>query len=145
LIVAGTITLPMIGNDDIGAWTHLLRVGVFEHTVVSVLGGDNSWPAIAPVLLALAVAAALAVSATRPLPTSREGLFPAGAVICWALIAAFGSRPLSGSEAATGDAVTLVAAAAGASLAFLAAAAIVRMRPWEEGWIAREAQRELSS
>jgi hypothetical protein len=146
LVVAGTITLPLIGNDDIGAWTHLLHVGVFEHTVVSVLGGDNSWPAIAPVLLALIAAIALAVSATRPLPVRGEGPWPAVAVVLWTLVAAFASRPLSGSEAATGDAITLIVTAAGASLLFLAVAAIVRVRPWEQGWLARaEAQRELSS
>jgi hypothetical protein len=145
LIVAGTITLPTIGNDDIGAWTHLLRVGVFEHTIISVLGGDNSWPAIAPVLLALAVAITLGVFATRPLPQSREGLLPFAALLTWTMIAALASRALSGSEASSGDALALIVTAAGVSLLFLVGAAIVRTRPWE-GWFARaEAQRELSS
>jgi hypothetical protein len=146
LTVACTTTLPLIGNDDIGAWTHLLRVGIFEHTVVSVLGGDNSWPAIAPVLLALVVAIVLGLSATRPFPTSREGFLPLAAVIGWGMVAAFGSRALSGEEASTGDAVLLVAMAAGASLLFLLARAIVRARPWEQRGFARaDAQRELSS
>jgi hypothetical protein len=146
LIVVGTITLPMIGNDDIGAWTHLLRVGVFEHTFVSVLGGDNSWPAIAPVLLALAVAVALGLSATRPFPASREGLLPVAAVLGWALIAAFASRALSGPEASTSDALLLIAGAAGASLLFLIVRATARAWPWERrSLVTAEAQRELSS
>jgi hypothetical protein len=145
LTVTATITLPMIGNEDIGAWTHLVRVGVFEHTIISVLGGDNSWPAIAPVLLAVVVAIALGLSVTR-LNAVREGLWPAAAVLCWALAAALLSRPLSGPEASTGDAVLLIAAAAGAALAMLSILWIVRTRPWEQHWTARaEAQRELSS
>jgi hypothetical protein len=146
LLVTATTTLPLIGNDDVGAWTHLVRVGVFQHTFVSVLGGDNSWPAIAPVLLALAVAIGFAVAAT-PKAVSREGWWPVLAVIAWALVAALGSRPLSGSEAATGDAVLLVVGATLLALIALAVAFVGRERPWEREWIGSRArpQRELSS
>jgi hypothetical protein len=146
LIVAATITLPLIGNDDIGAWTHLIRVGVFEHTFVSVLGGDNSWPAIAPVLVAIGAAVVLGLSATPRLPAIREGPWPVAVVLSWALAAALLSRPLSGSEASSSDAVLLIAAAAGISLFALLVTAVVRAAPWEQRWPGRaEAQRELSS
>jgi hypothetical protein len=146
MIVAATVTVPLIGNDDIGAWTHLIRVGVFEHTIVSVFGGDNSWPAMAPVLLALAASIALGVSATRRPPPVREGIWPAMAVLSWALVAAFVSRLLSGSEADTGDALRLIAVAGGVSLLMLAIAALARAAPRTERLHPRaEAQRELSS
>jgi hypothetical protein len=146
LIVAATITVPLIGNDDIGAWTHLIRVGVFEHTIISVFGGDNSWPAVAPLLLALAASIALGISATRPPPAAREGVWPAVAVLCWALVAAFASRLLSGDEADTGDALRLIAVAGGISLLTVLALTLARAAPWAERWQGRaEAQRELSS
>jgi hypothetical protein len=147
LTVSATITLPLIGNDDIGAWTHLLRAGIFEHTVVSVLGGDNSWPAIAPVLLALLAAAVLAIAATPRIPRVREGVLPVAAVLAWVFFATVVARALSGAEASSGDAVALIAGAALASLTLLAVMAIVRTRPWEQRWLfgRAEAQRELSS
>jgi hypothetical protein len=146
LSIAATITLPMLGNEDIGAWTHLIRAGVFEHTIVTVFGGDNSWPAILPVLLALVGSVALAASATGKLPRMGEGVWPAAVVMLWALVAAFVSRSLSGSEASSGDAVLLIAFAAGTSLVVLALIALRRAAPWTQRWAPRaEPQRELSS
>jgi hypothetical protein len=68
------------------------------------------------------------------------------AVLCWALVAAFVSRLLSGSEADTGDALRLIAVAAGVSLLTVAAVTLARAAPRDERLHPRaEAQRELSS
>ena len=129
LSVAATITLPLIGNDDIGAWTHLLRVGIFEHSVISILGGNNSWWALSPVLVALAAAIGLGVAATPSTRPEREGLWPVAALAAWGLAASLGLVVLSGAEAPSDRAFTLLALCGGAALAVLGAvAATERLR-----------------
>ena len=67
LMATATVTLPLIGNDDVGYWGHIVDLESFEHTVVSVAGFDNGWPALAPFLAALLGAALLArARADRP-------------------------------------------------------------------------------
>jgi hypothetical protein len=149
LMVAGTITLPLIGNGDIGAWTHLLDAGIFEHTVVSSLGGDNSWPAIAPVFAALALAVAFATRATGSQELAREGALPFAAIACWALVAAL-APVLFGQDSAGANnrqALILILIAATVSVVTLTAALLVEQRPWERRLLAGRggAQRGVTS
>ena len=53
LMATATVTLPLIGNDDIGYWWHIVEIETFEHTIASVAGLDNGWLALAPFLAAL--------------------------------------------------------------------------------------------
>jgi hypothetical protein len=136
LSTAATMTLPLIGNDDIGAWAHLVQAGVFEHSVVSILGGDDSWGAIAPVLVAIMAAIALAVAATPRVSIRAERVLPVLALAAWALAATLGLILLSGPEAASDRAFALLGVALGASLVTVAVAAALerRTRPLPSGW-----------
>jgi hypothetical protein len=135
LAIAATTTLPMIGNDDIGAWTHLVQVGVFEHTVVSILGGDDSWGAIAPVLAAMLAAVALAAAATPRVSIRAERLRPVLALAAWAVAATLGLILVSGPEAPSDRAFALLGSGFGAALLVLALAAALerRARPVPSG------------
>jgi hypothetical protein len=123
VMATATVTLPLIGNDDVGYWGNVVRHESFEHTVASALGLDNGWLAIAPFLAALLAAAILAARATGPLEWSgRERLVAAGAVVGWAVLAValpeYRGRDLGPGPHAV---VPLIAAAAAAGLAALAA------------------------
>src|SRR5439155_7479719 len=146
LTIAAATTLPLIGNDDIGAWTHLVRAGVFEHTVVSVLGGDDSWGAIIPVFAALAGSVVFAVKASPRMSLSGGTTRAAAVVACWAAVAIAGAWALSGDEAQSGRALVLILGVAVASLVTSLAAILSEQRPWARGWLgSAEPQRELRS
>lgn len=88
LMATATVTLPLIGNDDIGYWGHVVELQTFEHTVLSTAGLDNGWPALLPFLAALLGAAALAARATGPVEwRSRERIVAVGVVLLWAVLA----------------------------------------------------------
>ena len=88
LMATATVTLPLIGNDDIGYWGHIVELETFEHTVLSVAGLDNGWLALLPFLAALLGAAVLAARATGPVEwRSRERLAAVGIVLLWAVLA----------------------------------------------------------
>ncbi|HYH58374.1 MAG TPA: hypothetical protein VD790_04035 [Thermoleophilaceae bacterium] len=122
LMATATATIPLIGNDDIGYWAHIVGLENFEHTVLSLAGLDNGWPALTPFVLALLLAAVLAARATGPVEwRARERLVAAGIILAWALLAVllpeYRGRDL-GPDSHT--VVPLVAAAAAAGLLALA-------------------------
>ena len=126
LMLAATTALPLIGNGDIGIWGHLLKVGIFEHTVVSVLGGDNSWPAVLPVLAAAAAAVAFARAATVRLDLARDARLAFAVLGAWAALAVLLPRvlveapdagPTAGAAAVIAGVTLLAAAALAVSLA----------------------------
>jgi hypothetical protein len=122
LMATATVTLPLIGNDDVGYWAHLVDTETFEHTVLSVAGLDNGWLALMPFLLALAGAALLAARATGPVNwRGRERAAAAGIVVAWALLAValpeYRGRDLGPDSH---DVIPLILAAAAAGLAALA-------------------------
>ena len=128
LMATATATLPLIGNDDVGYWGHIVDLASFEHTVVSVAGLDNGWFALAPFLAALLGAALLAARATGPVEwRSRERLAAVGAVVLWGVLAVavpeYRGRDLGPDSHAV---VPLIAAAAAAGLIALAASTPVR-------------------
>jgi hypothetical protein len=88
LMATATATLPLIGNDDIGYWGHIVDLETFEHTVASVAGLDNGWLALAPFLAALLAAAVLAARATGPVEwRARERLAACAVLVIWAVLA----------------------------------------------------------
>ena len=122
LMATATATLPLIGNDDIGYWGHIVELETFEHTIASVAGLDNGWLALSPFLLALVGSALLAARATGPVEwRSRERLAAVGIVVLWAVLAValpeYRGRDL-GVE--SHPVVPLIAAAAAAGLVALA-------------------------
>lgn len=147
--VVATITHPLVGYEtETVVWARLLRQGLFQPTIVSAFGAGRGWGAIWPFLLAAAAALALAARATPRLRVSARGLsLAAGALACWALLAALAPTLLGidhralVSIARAGDATALhkgfgsyplkamapIAACAG--LLALAAMAGLRRRP----------------
>lgn len=128
-MLTATLTFPLIGDNAIGFWGKLLKASNFEPTVATPLGAGHGWGAIAPVLIAAALAAALAASATGRLPqvqgdTRRAAL----AVVGWGAAAIVVPWALGGLSALRGDggAAELIAAFALAGLAVVGAVALTR-------------------
>ena len=128
LMATATTTLPLIGNDDIGYWAEIARQANFEHTVASVAGLDNGWPALLPFLAALLGAALLAARATGPVEwRSRERLVAVAVVVGWAVLAValpeYRGRDLGPDSHPV---IPLIAAAAAAGLVAIAASTPLR-------------------
>ena len=128
LMATATMTLPLLGNDDIGYWAEIVGMASFEHTLASVAGLDNGWVALAPFLLVLLAAAVLAARATGPVEwRSRERLAAVGIVIGWAVLAValpeYRGRDL-GPE--SHSVIPLVGAAAAAGILALAVSTPLR-------------------
>jgi hypothetical protein len=128
LMATATVTLPLIGNDDIGYWGHIVELETFEHTIASLAGLDNGWLALSPFLLALVGSAVFAARATAPVEwRSRERLAAVGIVVLWAVLAValpeYRGRDL-GVE--SHPVVPLIAAAAAAGLVAVAVSTPLR-------------------
>lgn len=100
-MIAATVTYPLIGPGATDEWTTRIGQARFQHTILSVLGLDNGWVAIAPVLLAFLAAAVLAARATPTLAWHRERRLAWGALAAWGVLAAvvaplFGEAEISG-------------------------------------------------
>jgi len=100
-MAAATVTYPLVGTADTGQWVDRVGAANFQHTLLSVLGLDNNWIAIAPVLAAFAGAAVLAVRATPRLAWRRDGRLAWTALAAWALAAAV-LAPALGEEQISG-------------------------------------------
>ncbi|MDQ4029673.1 MAG: hypothetical protein M3168_01390, partial [Actinomycetota bacterium] len=55
-MTVATAAEPMLDGDDTDHWLFRWRHGIFSHSVVTLAGGPGGWPAVAPFLLAVAVA-----------------------------------------------------------------------------------------
>jgi hypothetical protein len=143
MAVAATVTLPMIGNGDTGYWAHVISIGRFEHTVLSVLGAGNGWLALSPLFAALLVGVALAVLATPRLRLARQASLAAVAVAGWGCLAVLTPRVPANTTGPNNDVLPLVAACVAASLLVLSVSAALERRPRLEALIGRrrEAQR----
>jgi hypothetical protein len=122
-MLAASLTFPLIGDDGTGTWVNDLANGTLEHTVLTVVGIQTAWLAIAPAVAALLCAVALAARAT---PQVRLGdvRLAAVAVVAWAAVSVVGPSvagdpiaPLAGGPAA----LTLIAISAALSLGALVA------------------------
>jgi hypothetical protein len=128
VMVAGAMTLPMLGEQGPGTWVNMLGGGELEHTLLTAFGVTNAWLAIAPVIAALIAAIVLAARATPSLAFDdlRLGVL---ALLGWAglatvapTIAGSDVQPLSGDPAA----LTLTGAVAAIGLLTLGAIWLTR-------------------
>ena len=118
-MVAATGTEPMLGHGDTGRWAERVFDGDFTHTVVTFATERNGWLEIAPFLVALAAAAALAVA---PLPLRRPTRGEAGAGLAafaaWAVCASL--MPLLFTRGGVAIALTPLVVAAAVAVVTLA-------------------------
>lgn len=130
-MTAATVTMPMIGNGDVGIWADTLRLGNFEHTIATAFGAGNGWWSLTPYLLALGLALALAVYASLPLRVSRDAGMAAAAVCVWFLVVELAPYSPVNQTAPSHDFTPLAVAGVGAALvAILAATLAERVPPW---------------
>lgn len=117
VLATATITLPMIGNGDVGFWAHLVQEANFEQTWISGFGVDNEWWGTIPFVLPLVAALGCAVAATLPIQiTARDVSIAVAGVLAWAAVAIVTPRhPVAltpGENHPYGPFVLIVAAAA---------------------------------
>ncbi len=85
VLATATITLPMIGNGDVGLWPDAIERVNFEQTWLNGLGVDNNWWGIMPFVIPLVAGLIAAVLATHPLAANaRDAAIAAVAVLAWA-------------------------------------------------------------
>jgi hypothetical protein len=89
LMLVGSMTFPLIGQNGTGTWATELGHGILEHTLLTVLGVANGWLAAAPVAVAVAVAIAFAARAT-PHARLRDLRLAMGALLGWIVVSAIG-------------------------------------------------------
>jgi len=89
MMVAGSMTYPLLGDNGTGTWARDVGDGILEHTVLTVVGVRSGWLAALPLLAAVVAAIAFAAKATprRPLGDIRV---PSVAILAWALLSAVG-------------------------------------------------------
>jgi 4-amino-4-deoxy-L-arabinose transferase-like glycosyltransferase len=124
-MLLASVTYPLVGEQGSNLWVDWLRDGQVEHTLLTVLGVHSNWIALAPVLLALAVAIVYAVLATPRAVAERLDVWLAvGAIGLWLVVSAFGPTlaqnpvtPIDGGSIS----FTVIGAGAVAALAAVAA------------------------
>jgi hypothetical protein len=89
MMVAGSLTYPLLGKQGIGTWADWLVTGRLEHTVLTAFGVTNAWLAIAPFAAALITAIVLTVRAT-PDTSLSDFRLALVALPVWALVSALG-------------------------------------------------------
>src|SRR3954447_23200318 len=89
MMLAGTLTYPLIGKQGTGTWADWLMDGRLEHTVLTAFGVTNAWLAVAPFVAAVLTSVALAVRAT-PSTSFSDFRFAVPAVLTWACVSAVG-------------------------------------------------------
>jgi hypothetical protein len=121
MMLAGSMTYPLLGDNGTGTWARDVGDGILEHTVLTVVGVRNGWLAALPLFAAVAAAIAFAAKATprRPLGDIRV---PSMAILAWAILSAVGptvagdpNTPLAHGT----PALALIAAAAAVGVATL--------------------------
>jgi hypothetical protein len=89
MMLIGTLTYPLIGQQGTGTWADYLVDGNLEHTVLTAFGVTNAWLAVAPFVAAVLTAVVLAVRAT-PSTSLSDFRFAVPAVLGWACVSAVG-------------------------------------------------------
>jgi hypothetical protein len=134
MMLAGSMTYPLLGDNGTGTWARDVGDGILEHTVLTVVGVGNGWLAALPLFAAAAAAIAFAAKATprRPLGDIRV---PSMAILAWAILSAVGptvtgdpNTPLAHGT----PALALIAAAAALGVATLL---VLRARERREGQV----------
>ncbi len=128
MMLAATLTYPLLGKQGTGTWADWLTDGRLEHTVLTAFGVSNAWLAIAPFLAAILMAVVLAVRAT-PSTSLSDYRFAMPAVLAWACVSALGptltSEEMSPLDRGNVSVLWLIASALLISLATLS---VVRLR-----------------
>ena len=96
MMLIGTLTYPLIGQQGTGTWADYLVDGNLEHTVLTAFGVTNAWLAVAPFVAAVLTAVVLAVRAT-PSTSLSDFRFAVPAVLGWACVSAVGPGIAGGS------------------------------------------------
>jgi hypothetical protein len=138
-MIAATATEPLLANNessflrvgdvaDTGRWFHRFASGDFTRTVLTSSGLGHGWIAIAPFLLAVALALALAAHAT-PWPRLERGDAETAAVAVagWILLA-IGGPLLLHHDRTTGGTLGAVA-----TTLFAASVVVTCLRVWHGG------------
>ena len=117
-MLAGALTFPLIGENGTGTWANQLGSGTLEHTVLTVLGVQNGWLAVAPLLAAVIAAIVFCSLATPRFQT--DDMRPAvAALLAWAVVSVVGPSvagdPIVPLDEEGRAALTLVALALAAS------------------------------
>ncbi len=89
MMLIGSLTFPLVGDNGTGIWGEKLYDLDLEHTVLTALGVSDPALAVLPVLLAVAGAVALAARSVQVAPLGSIRL----AVLCvlaWTLVATLG-------------------------------------------------------
>jgi hypothetical protein len=144
-MLLASITYPLVGEQGSNLWVDWLRDGQLEHTLLTVLGVHSNWIALAPVLLALAVAITYAVLATPRVMAERLDVrLAVGAIGLWLVVSAFGptlaENPVTPID---GGSISFTVIGLGAA-AGLAAVAALRYRSAGRGRPVRPAIGELA-
>lgn len=115
-MLLATITQPQIGSSDLSVWTSLAGTGHLQYTLLGAIGLGHSWGAIAPVILLVAGALALATRRTGLGLTSRDMQLGVAALAGWLGLV------LLSAEFSQGSALPAVAVGTGLAAIVLPAA-----------------------
>ena len=127
LMLVGSMTFPLIGQNGTSTWAGELGNGILEHTLLTVVGVGNGWLAAAPVVAALATAIVLTVRAT-PRIRLADARLAAGALAAWVLIFVFGPTIAGDPVTPLHDGTAALALVAGAAAISAATLAVLRYR-----------------
>ena len=123
-MVAGALTYPLIGDNGIGIWANQLGDGTLEHTLLTVLGVQNGWLAIAPVLAAVATADRLRGAWRHHAPAWGTSGRRSPRVLGWAVVSIAGPTVAGDPVTPLGDgpaALSLIGGRRGGSMTALLA------------------------
>jgi hypothetical protein len=128
MMLAATLTYPLLGKQGTGTWADWLIQGRLEHTVLTAFGVTNAWLAVAPFLAAILTAVALAARAT-PATSLSDFRFAVLGVLGWTCVSVFApslsSEEMTPFNRGNSSVLWLIASAVVISLATLT---VVRVR-----------------
>jgi hypothetical protein len=127
LMLVGSMTFPLIGQNGTSTWAGELGNGILEHTLLTVVGVGNGWLAAAPVVAAIATAIVLAARAT-PRARLSDARLAAGALAAWVLIFVFGPTIAGDPVTPLHDGTAALTLAAGAAVISAATLVVLRYR-----------------
>ena len=127
LMLVGSMTFPLIGQNGTSTWAGELGNGILEHTLLTVVGVGNGWLAAAPVVAAIATAIVLAARAT-PRARLSDARLAAGALAAWVLIFVFGPTIAGDPVTPLHDGTAALTLAAGAAVISSATLVVLRYR-----------------
>ena len=127
LMLVGSMTFPLIGQNGTSTWAGELGNGILEHTLLTVVGVGNGWLAAAPVVAAIATAIVLAARAT-PRARLSDARLAAGALAAWVLIFVFGPTIAGDPVTPLHHGTAALTLAAGAAVISAATLVVLRYR-----------------